>query len=108
MYQDLDSGEIATILSSYLPVFGALHHGTDLRNRESRFCNGALSNSQVLVSGGNAVEAEAAIKLALLGGASRVYAFQIGNLTKINSPKMVELEGDADEYGHSRAPPASA
>ncbi|KAL3910420.1 MAG: hypothetical protein SGILL_007696, partial [Bacillariaceae sp.] len=52
----------------------------------------------VLVSGGNAVEAEAVIKLALLGGASRVYAFQIANLTKINSPKLVELNGETDEY----------
>jgi hypothetical protein len=97
-YQDLDSGEIATILSSYLPAFGALHHGIELRHREGRFSIGALSNFQVLVSGGNAVEAEAVIKLALLGGASRVYAFQVANLTKINSPKLVVLDGPADDY----------
>jgi NADPH:quinone reductase-like Zn-dependent oxidoreductase len=97
-FQDLDSGEVAAIMSSYLPAFGALYHGIDLRSRENRFSSGSLSDCQVLVSGGSAVEAEAVIELALLGGASRVFVYQSKNLTKMNSPKLVMLDGPAEDY----------
>lgn len=97
-FQDLDSGEVAAIMSSYLPAFGALYHGIDLRSRETRFSNGPLSNCQVLVSGGSAVDAEAVVKLALLGGASRVFVYDVNHLTKMNSPKLVVLDGPAEDY----------
>jgi NADPH:quinone reductase-like Zn-dependent oxidoreductase len=97
-FQDLDSGEVAAIVSSYLPAFGALYHGIDLRSRENRFSSGSLSDCQVLVSGGSAMEAEAVIKLALLGGASRVFAYQSKNYIKMNSPKVVMLDGPAEDY----------
>jgi NADPH:quinone reductase-like Zn-dependent oxidoreductase len=93
-FQDLDSGDVAAIMSNYLPAFGALYHGIDLRCRENRFSAGPVSNCQVLISGGSAVEAEAVIKLALLGGAARVFAYQTRTkLTTINSPKLVMLDG---------------
>ncbi|KAG7338803.1 hypothetical protein IV203_026279 [Nitzschia inconspicua] len=97
-FQDLDSGEVATIMSSYLPAFGALYHGIDLKSREHRFSDVPLSNCQVLISGGSAVQAEAVVKLALLGGASRVFAYDSDNLTKMNSPKLVILDGLAEDY----------
>ncbi len=97
-FQDLDSGEVAALVSSYLPAFGALYHGIDLKFRDSRFTTGSLSNCQVLVSGGRAVDSEAVIKLALLGGASRVFAYQVSNLGKIKHPKLVVLDGPAENY----------
>jgi hypothetical protein len=98
-FQDLDSGEVAAIMSSYLPAFGALYHGIDLRFRENRFSTGPLSNCQVMISGGSAIEAEAVIKLALLGGAARVFAYQTKTtITTMNSPKLEVLNGPEEDY----------
>jgi NADPH:quinone reductase-like Zn-dependent oxidoreductase len=75
-YEDLDLGEVAAVVSTYLPAFGALFYGLDKRTKEGRFSKKALSGSTILINGGGAVEAEAVTKVALLGGAARVFLFQ--------------------------------
>jgi NADPH:quinone reductase-like Zn-dependent oxidoreductase len=57
-----------------------------------------------MVSGGSAVESEAVIKLALMGGASRIFVSRppssgVGEyLKRMNSHKIVVLDGDPNSY----------
>jgi NADPH:quinone reductase-like Zn-dependent oxidoreductase len=67
----LDAGEAVTLVSTYLPAFGALHHGNS--KREKRFSRKALKGSNILITAGGTTEADAVVKLALLGGASKVF-----------------------------------
>lgn len=67
--EKLDPGEAVSVVSIFLPAFGALHHG----RRECRFSPNSLHNKKVLVTGGNTLEAQAVVKLAIWGGASAVY-----------------------------------
>jgi NADPH:quinone reductase-like Zn-dependent oxidoreductase len=102
-FQDLDSGEVAALVSTYLPAFGALHHGIDLQSRNKRFTTGSLSNCEIMVSGGSAIESEAVIKLAFMGGAARIFVFpsssSIGEyLKRLNSHKVVVLDGEPKTY----------
>ena len=66
----LDSSEICAILSTYLPAFSALHHG---RSRPSRYSGTCLQGKTVLITGCTSLEAQAAVRLAGLAGASQVY-----------------------------------
>jgi NADPH:quinone reductase-like Zn-dependent oxidoreductase len=67
--ENLDVGEAVSVISTFLPAFGALHHG----RRECRFLPDSLYNKKVLVTGGTLLEAQAVVKLAIWGGASAVY-----------------------------------
>jgi NADPH:quinone reductase-like Zn-dependent oxidoreductase len=67
--EKLDSGEAVSVVSIFLPAFGALHHG----RRECRFLPNSLHDKKVLVTGGTLLEAQAVVKLAIWGGASAVY-----------------------------------
>jgi len=66
----LDPGEASAVLSTYLPAFEMLHHGS--RNRDSRYSSCSLIGQNMLVIGGDVVEQEALIKLAFMGGAEKV------------------------------------
>ena len=65
----LDPGEAAAVVSIFLPAFSALHHG----HRKSRYLKSSLKGKSVLVTGGFRLDAQAVAKLALWGGAERVY-----------------------------------
>lgn len=65
-----DPGEASAVLSTYLPAFAMLHHGS--RNRENRLSSSALEGQNILLIGGDVVEQEALIKLAFMGGANKV------------------------------------
>lgn len=106
-YGDLDAGEVAAIMKTYLPAFGALYHGVDLRWRTQRSSNGFLKERNILVSHGSDIDAEALARLALLGGAYRVYVLKapsktgISLLDRLNSSRVVVLEADAEELHES-------
>ena len=70
----LDAGEAVSIVSVYLPAFEALHHG----RREFRYSPMAFTNKKILITGGGRLEAQAAVKLALWGGADKVYLVKSG------------------------------
>ncbi|KAL3945093.1 MAG: hypothetical protein SGBAC_000822 [Bacillariaceae sp.] len=66
----LDPGEASALLSTYLPAFAMLHHGS--RERGNRHSSSALEGHNILLVGGDVVEQEALIKLAFIGGANKV------------------------------------
>ena len=66
----LDPGEASAVLSTYLPAFGMLHHGS--RKRDIRHSASSLMGKKILVVGGDVAEQEALIKLSFLGGADNV------------------------------------
>ena len=67
--QNLDAADIASLLSTYLPAFLALHHG---RPRPDRYRRNCLRGRKVFVTGGVSAEAIALARLANLSGASEV------------------------------------
>lgn len=66
----LDAGDIACIITSYLPAFQALHHGRVRPYRYSRRC---FQDRRILIIGGDKMVAQATIRLAQLAGAETVY-----------------------------------
>lgn len=58
------------MLSSYLPAFGALHHGS--RDRDIRFSPTCFEGKSILLVGGDVIEQEALVKLAFMGAAYKV------------------------------------
>lgn len=66
----LDPGEATAVLSTYLPAFAILHHGS--RDRENRYSSSSLEGQNILLIGGDIVEKEALTKLAFMGGAKKV------------------------------------
>lgn len=95
----LDAGEAVAIVSNYLPAFGALYHGSE--KHKKRFSRSALIKKKVLVTGGGTNAAEAVVKLAVLGGASKVFLLNSNKaLTAchVGSHKVVSLSDDPDEW----------
>jgi len=68
--KSLDSAEIATMLAIYLPAFQALHHG---RSRPHRYSEDCLRGRSIFVTGGAKLEVQALLKLALFGGADKIF-----------------------------------
>ncbi|CAJ1940044.1 unnamed protein product [Cylindrotheca closterium] len=66
----LDPGEASAVLSTYLPAFVMLHHGS--RDRQNRHSFSSLEGQNILLIGGDVIEQEALIKLAFMGGANKV------------------------------------
>jgi NADPH:quinone reductase-like Zn-dependent oxidoreductase len=83
--ENLDMGEAVSVVSIFLPAFGALHHG----RRECRFLPNSLHNKKVLVTGGTLLEAQAVVKLAIWGGASAVY--MLSSATRV----PIKVEGSS-------------
>jgi NADPH:quinone reductase-like Zn-dependent oxidoreductase len=97
----LDAGEVAALVSTYLPAFGALHHGREVRVREKRFLRSSFKMQKILVTGGGTSEADAVVKLALLGGAFRVFLVKsrktVGK-NHIGSHRVIRLNDDPKEW----------
>lgn len=70
----IDTGEAATVVSTFTPAMGMLFHGRD--DRSTRFSDSSLKGLDILVTGGGSDEADALVHLALLGGANRVFVLQ--------------------------------
>lgn len=67
--RSLDSGELASMLASYLPAFQALHHGHD----KQRYAKSSFKRQKILIGpGAKLVDIEAMIKIAQLKGAKEV------------------------------------
>lgn len=66
----LDAAEVVATISTYLPAFQALYHGS---KREKRYHRANLSRRKVLVTGGASLEVQATLILARLAGASELY-----------------------------------
>jgi len=66
----LDPGEASALLSTYLPAFGMLHHGS--RDRDNRFSPSCFEGKSILLVGGDVIEQEALVKLAFMGAAYKV------------------------------------
>jgi NADPH:quinone reductase-like Zn-dependent oxidoreductase len=97
--EKLDEGEAVAVVSIYLPAFGALHHGSKLR--DSRFSREALKGQNILVTGGGTDEADAVVKVALLGGASKIFVLNSKNAMAsyhVGSAKVVLLSDEPDEW----------
>lgn len=58
------------VVSTYLPAFGILHHGSS--DRESRYSASALKKHDILIVGGDSTEQEALVRLSFMGGARKV------------------------------------
>jgi len=92
----LDAGDIACLISAYLPAFQALHHG---RTRPYRYSRSCLRGRRVLVTGGATLEAQAAIRLAQLAGATEIYVTAPRNHSHILAKRHVNvLDSDPDEW----------
>lgn len=70
----IDTGEAATVVSTFTPAMGMLFHGRD--DRSNRFSDSSLKGLDILVTGGGSDETDALVHLALLGGANRVFVLQ--------------------------------
>lgn len=95
----LDAGEVAAIVSTYLPAFGALHHGSN--NRENRFSRNALKHKKILVTGGQTNDANAVSTLALLGGAAKIFVLHSNRgaaMNEMGSHKVSLLHDDPEEW----------
>ena len=108
--QELDAGESVALVSTYLPAFGALHHGNP--KRLQRFKSNALEGLNILITGGGTNESDAVVKLAVLGGASKVFVltseerktkYHVGSHSVLNISDdptkwlpRVEASGDID------------
>jgi len=68
--QQLDSADVASLISSYLPAFQALFHG---QPRPHRYGRESLKGKRVLVTGGASLEPQAVLQLARWAGASELY-----------------------------------
>jgi NADPH:quinone reductase-like Zn-dependent oxidoreductase len=66
----LDAADIASVMTSYLPAFQALHHG---RVRPYRYSRNCLDGRRVFIVGGAQVVAQAAFRLAQFAGAAEIY-----------------------------------
>jgi NADPH:quinone reductase-like Zn-dependent oxidoreductase len=91
----LDAGEAVTLVSTYLPAFGALHLGRS--NRERRFSKKSLKGCNILITAGGTNEADAVVKLALLGGASKVFVLaseQTKTTYHVGSHRVLALNED--------------
>lgn len=69
--ESLDSSDVATLISSHLPAFQALHHG---RSRPVRYSTSCLSGKRVFIVADGAIsEVLALIRLAQYAGTSELY-----------------------------------
>jgi NADPH:quinone reductase-like Zn-dependent oxidoreductase len=95
--EKFDAGEAACIVSTYLPAFEFLHHGS--MKRANRFSPESLKGQQVLITDGEHAEAQAVAKLALLGGAATVFLVNPGPLveTGLNGKNNVVVLGGSHE-----------
>ena len=75
----IDPGEAVSIISTFLPAFEALHHG-DRRERGCRYSPTSLEGKQVLITGGDCLEAQAAVRLAVWAGAAGVFIVNSGKI----------------------------
>lgn len=104
-FENLDRGEIVAVMKTYLPAFGALYHGIDLKNRRKRFSGKLLKETNILISQGCSVDVEAFTRLALLGGTDRVFILKAPGIhpirsslvDRLNSSRVVVMEGNATE-----------
>ena len=91
-----DESELAVLLSTYLPMFQALHHGFTGR----RYGPAAMSGKRVLLSRGASLsEISAATKLATLQGAMEVFAVcSRKEHAVVNSFGAVPLDEDTNDW----------
>lgn len=64
--KQLDAGDVAALISSYLPGFQALHHG---RPKSIRYRRDCMKGMKVLVTGGATLDGQAVMRLARWSGA---------------------------------------
>ena len=96
---ELDPGEAVAVISNYLSAFGALYHGS--KKRAKRFSRKPLRKKKILVTGGGTDEAEAVVKLGLLGGASKIFLLNSRKAMTtyhVGSHKVVSLSDRPDEW----------
>ena len=95
----IDPGEAVSIISTFLPAFEALHHG-DRRVRDSRYSPSSLKDKQVLITGGDSLEAQAAVKLAVWAGAAGVFVLNSGRVLskRIHGGHVATLSEDPKQW----------
>jgi NADPH:quinone reductase-like Zn-dependent oxidoreductase len=86
----LDAGDVATLVAVYLPAFQALYHG---QGRRIRYSRQALKGRTVLVTGGGNLVGQAVIRLARWAGADVFATAQRAHvplLSKLSSVKILD------------------
>jgi NADPH:quinone reductase-like Zn-dependent oxidoreductase len=95
----LDAADIASVMTSYLPAFQALHHG---RVRPVRYSRNCLEGRRVFIVGGAQVVAQAAFRLAQFAGATEIYVSAplqvMSHLRKQNAIVVGEHPNEWFEY----------
>ena len=93
----LDAADVASVMSSYLPAFQALHHG---RSRPYRYLRGCLKGKRILVTGGITVVSQALVRLAEMAGAAEIFwvAQKEHHSAVRGGRKVVMLDEDPDTW----------
>ncbi len=73
----VDSSDVASLMSAYLPAFTALHHG---RARPYCYSITCLTGRRLLITGGLTVESRALIRMAKLAGVEEIFVHGKGEM----------------------------
>lgn len=96
----IDTAEATALVSTFVPAMGLLFHGEV--DKRDRFSATALKGCDVLVTGGGSDEADAAVSLALLSGANRIFVLQskLSMATNLAHSVRIELVSDDPDEWH--------